>query len=497
MVLSIILANIALSIWSISLDSIINNDGITYLAMAELFLEGDWSTANSYYNWPFYPLMIAGVSKLTFLDVGTSAYVLNTFFAITLSLGFVAVVGELSNNDRKTLLIAALVILLFPSITKYRAYIIRDFAYLSLYLWSLYFVFRFCNTRNKKHLLGWLITTGVSCLFRFEGIILLFVAPYFLLVFSSGQLQHRRKILTVLSVVIVVAATASIYWYLEQKYASSIKLAQQNGLAISNIFDLFLLNVSEQFGSSQGDPVAYFGAVFSNVGGVLYDLVRRMAVFFFFIGCYAYYRNFGLNNKLVKRIWLVYFCFNFAILVSFSLLNNLQVSRYTMATALTLLVLTPFALNRLIESLRSLTSVRKYAAYLLLALLIFIALDGLDVRTKKAHFHSAGSWLVKTMEDEATLYSNDRLLVHYADIGPRSNFKDQFSTEQLMHHINTGKILMYDYVAVSVTGRSSAENVARQTMMYSFGQPTTIIEGQDNRSVFIFKTDDPRVLLGQ
>ena len=206
--------------------------------MAELFLEGDWSTANSYYNWPFYPLMIAGVSKLTFLDVGTSAYVLNTFFCdYSCHWGLLRLLVSSPNNDRKTLLIAALVILLFPSITKYRAYIIRDFAYLSpVSMVALLCFFAFCYTRNKKHLLGWLITTSVSCLFRFEGIILLFVAPYFLLVFSSGQLQHRRKILTALSVVIVVAATASIYWYLEQKYASSIKLAQQNGLAISNIF---------------------------------------------------------------------------------------------------------------------------------------------------------------------------------------------------------------------------------------------------------------------
>lgn len=497
MVLGIIFANIALSIWSISLDSIINNDGITYLAMAELYIEGDWHTANGYYNWPVYPLLIAGVSKITGVDVTYSAHALNTFFAITLSLAFVAVVGELSNNNRRVLLIAAIVILLLPSITKYRAYIIRDFAYLSLYLWSLYFLFRFCNTRDKKHLIGWLLGTGASCLFRFEGIILLFVAPYFLLMFAGGQLQHRRKILLSLSVIILTAAGLSIYWYLERKYASSITLAQQAGGSVSNIFDLFLLNVSEQFGSSKGDPFSYFATVLKNVGGVLYDLVRRMAVFFFFLGCYAFHKNLGLSNSLVKRIWLVYFCFNFAILVSFSLLNNLQVSRYTMATALTLLILTPFALDRIIDSIASLSKIRRVGAYLLFLLLIFISIDGLDVRTKKRHFHDASHWLIKNMPEDTNLYSNDRLIVHYADLGPRSNFKDQYSTEQLVHHINSGRITMYDYVAVSVTGKSGAENVARQTMMYAFGHPETIIEGQEGRSVFIFKTDDPKIPLGR
>ncbi len=487
-ILAIVLANIALSLWSISLDSIVNNDGITYLTMAELFANGDWQTAQGYYNWPFYPLFIAGISKVFFIDVSSAAYALNTFLATSMTLAFIAIVGELSNNDRKILVIAAIVILLFPSITKYRPYIIRDFGYLSCYLWSLYFIFRFCNSLHKKHLIGWILAAGLSCLFRFEGIVLLLVAPYFLLVFSAKKIPHRKKVLTSLSVTLIAFSAVVISWYLKNKYAANIQIAQQSGQDINNVFELFLNNINQQFNNHRSGLFAYLTAASNNVGGVLYDLVRRMAVFYFFICLFAYYKGYGLHNRLIKRVWLVYLFTNFFVLVGFSYINNLLVSRYSMATALTLLLLAPFALEKLLTPLKSFTKSGRIASAFLIVLLIYVSIDGLNVRTKKAHFRTAGDWLNANLHKGETVFSNDRLLVFYAKQGPKSNFIDQFTNPQLWSHIKTGAIRRYDYIALSLTPNSKLEDDFRQTLWYHFGRPVNIIEGRKGRTVFIYRT---------
>lgn len=488
-ILAIIIANVLLSAWSITLDSVINNDGVTYLAMAELFLQGDWETAKSYYSWPFYPLLIAGIAKALFLDASTAAYALNTLLAMSLSLAFVAVVGELSNNNRRILLIAAVVILLFPSITKYRAYIIRDFGYLSFYLWSLYFIFRFCATLSKKHLIGWLSATGLACLFRFEGIILLFVAPYFLFLFSTGRIQHRKKILASLSVSIVVASTAIISWYLNDKYQANIQLAQEAGKDIQSVFDLFMANINEQFGTASGGAWAYLSPIGSKVLDVVYQLIRRMAVFYFFLGLIAYWLGMGLSTRLHKRIWLVYLLTNLLMLIGFSFTNNLVVGRYTMATALTILLLAPFAIDRVINALKSNKLLAKIGAALLLFVLTYASADGLNVKTKKAHFIEVGRWLHNNLPEGASLFSNDRLVVHYADLGPKSNFVDQFTNKQMWSHIDKNVFYAYDYVAVSVTPNSLLESNFASSLWYKMDRgPIKVFDVNNGRKVIIFST---------
>jgi len=497
LILAMIFANVVLCVWSIILDPIINNDGITYLAMAELYVQGDWNTANSYYSWPFYPLLIALTSTLLFLDVTTAAYVLNTLLTTSMTLAFVAVVGELADNNRRIVVIAALVILFFPSITKYRSYIIRDFGYLSFYLWSLYFIFRFCRTLNKKHLIGWLGTTALSCLFRFEGIILMLVAPYFLFVFSMGKVKHRRKILASLSAVIIVVSVAIISWYLQDKYQASVELAQQAGKDINTVFELLLSNIKDQFGQQSNGFVASVSLLADNTLQVNVDLIRRMAGIYFVICLFAYWKGFALNTPLLKRIWLTYLATNLVILIGFATANNLTVSRYTLATGITLLLLAPFALNYWLEQVSNPIKVNKLGQVgitFLLFLVVAISIKNLDVRTDKTYLASAGVWLNSHLETnsdldtKAKLFSNDRRIVHYAKLSPQSNFIDQFSNQQLGAHLQTDVVDHYQFIALSVSDKDPDEVEFSRLLTQKYGDPIKVFSGHENRRVAVFAT---------
>lgn len=488
LVLLMVCANIALSAWCVFLDPIINNDGITYLAIAKLMLEGQWAHAFDFYSWPYYSAFIAGLAKILFLDIESAAYLLNTLLVTSLTLAFVCIVGELSKNNRRVIVIAMVVILFFPSITKYRSFIIRDFGYLSCYLWSLYFIFRFCSTSDKRHLIGWLAFAALSCLFRFEGIAFLLIAPYFLLLFSNEYIPHRRTLLTVLSVLIVSLCMALLAWYVNDKYAAIIEAAQKSGKDIHNVFDLFIANTKAQLGGEQLSWTNYAGIFAANVGIVGYELVRRMAVFYFLFALYAYWNNSGFTSRFAKRIWIVYVATNFAVLVCFSVYNNFLVSRYTMATALTLLILAPFVIDRLISNFSHASLGKKIASALVLGLLAIASLEGLDVSTKKLHIKEAATWLQSELPSDDSYFSNDRLMVYYAKDDIMANMVNNYSNVHLRALMDSKQLETYQYVALSVNPKSKLEDDFRQTLWYHYGRPIKIFEGVEGRAVYIYKT---------
>jgi hypothetical protein len=487
LVLFMVLANIAVSMWCLNIDPVINNDGVTYLNLAQMMLDGHWSKAFETYSWPYYAVFIAATAKITFLGVENAAFLLNTALATSLTLAFVCIVAELSSNNRRIILIAMLVILFFPSITKYRSFIIRDFGYLSCYLWSLYFIFRFCSSLDKRHLIGWLVFAALSCLFRFEGIAFLLIAPYFLILFTATEIPHRRLVLMILSAVLLIASVGLTIWYITDKYAGLIEAARSTGKDVHNVFDLFILNTQEELGGAELTTWNYLGVIFSNLGSVAYELIRRMAVFYFFFVLYAYIKNIGFKNELIKRVWSVYVLSNICLLVAYSLYNNFLVSRYTMASALTLLLLSPFVIDRMLKGFKHFNLTKRGFATLAILLMTATSVEGLDVRTKKIHIKETGLWIKHQLADTSHIFSNDPLIIYYASRGHNDRLNDAYTTLQLESHIASKHINSFDYVALSLKPNDFHENLARQTLSYHHGAPEKIINGVGQRAVFIFK----------
>ena len=83
--------------------------------------------------------------------------------------------------------------------------------------------------------------------------------------------------------------------------------------------------------------------------------------------------------------------------------------------------------------------------------------------------------------------------MHYADLGPRSNFADQFTNKQMWSHIDKNVFYIYDYVAVSVTPNNMLEDNFRQSLWYKLDRgPVKIIEGRKGRKIFIYSIKQPQ-----
>ena len=74
------LISLVLSIWSIGIDSVINNDGVIYVRAAELLSSGDWGSALGIYRWPFYPWLIMLVGDTLGISYKVAGHSLNSIF---------------------------------------------------------------------------------------------------------------------------------------------------------------------------------------------------------------------------------------------------------------------------------------------------------------------------------------------------------------------------------------------------------------------------------
>lgn len=487
LVVGLILANIALTVWCLALDPVINFDGVTYISIAELFLRGEFRSALEYYNWPFYSGFIALTAAILQVSAEQAALIFNTLMVISLTLAYVSIVGQLSENNKRIVLIAAVIIVLFPSISKYRSFVIRDFGYLSCYLWSLYFLFRYCSSLNKIHLMAWLVFAALSSLFRFEGIIFVLIAPYFLLLFGATKIPHRRTLIICLSVVLAISCIALMYWYLHDKYMDSVEVARQAGRDVRNLQDLFLANMQKRLGEQPVTTMSVLGLVIANIAEVAGELVRRMAIFYLAFVIYAYARGLALEAGLQKRIWQIYVLTNIVLLIGFSLSNNFFVSRYALATVLTLMILVPFAIERLIAK----PGKARASIIVSALLLVLVSLEGLDVRTDKRYLKAAGQWVASNVPQEARVYSNNKLAIYYADRGPHATLDELFSQQILELFFETNEVRTLDYVIMVGRQSNFREDVMRQTLGYNFGMPVAMFEGDDDQFAFVFEVKKP------
>ncbi|MCF6281510.1 MAG: hypothetical protein L3J28_04735 [Candidatus Polarisedimenticolaceae bacterium] len=184
------LLSILFSVLVIALDQVVNNDGALYLIVSDLITQGEWQAALARYPWPFLPILISYTSQLTGLIPEYSAYLLSTLFFVLLVLCFIDFVRQLG-GDRRTQLLAALLILTLPYLNESRAEILRDHGYWLFYLLGLRFLFKHYKSPSLMSGLAWNGAILISCLFRMEGFVMMALLPFILLLKRESPLKQR------------------------------------------------------------------------------------------------------------------------------------------------------------------------------------------------------------------------------------------------------------------------------------------------------------------
>ena len=190
--LYIICISVILKAFLFASDSMINNDGLLYIAAAQDFAAGHFKEGLYIFPMPFYSLLIAIVHFLI-PDWAAAARVISVTFIVFTLIPLYLLTKELF--DQKAAFWACLAFTLAPVPNSWADSVIRDPGFIFCTAWAVYFALRSSQSPRIILFSATAFFSWVSILFRIEGIMLILFFPTYFLVLSYIKNQERAPLL--------------------------------------------------------------------------------------------------------------------------------------------------------------------------------------------------------------------------------------------------------------------------------------------------------------
>jgi hypothetical protein len=428
------IVSVLLSIWSITIDSVINNDGIEYVRTAKFLSEGDWRSAFAAYRWPTYPFLImlvgdiAGAIQPNLEDpYKLAGHVLNTaFFSLAVML-FVAVVRGFGGTSRRITWIAMLVALIHPAFNEYRAFLIRDPGYLAAYLLAIYYLTQCRHQPWVRYRLGVVGSLLAASLFRIEGLVFLFFAPVLFSLVSAraGKSYWTRLSFSLLAIAILAPILGC--WLLvptgEVNFLSLVKdpvdvLAtgwQQIWIGVDEKLDVLREKFLGPYSAGHANTLYGLAVVMVIATSILSELTVPYAA----LTLYGVLGRLFARDDALNKLWLALLLINVTILLAFTLIMVFLAPRYPLATTITLLIAVPFVLDKLTKDARwhRLKKVWWFIVVVLALWAVGESYSGVTNFSKDKHLRETGYWLYEKTEGRlGPIVTNSRKIAYYAGI---------------------------------------------------------------------------------
>lgn len=159
----------------------INVDSVLYFEAARLFSIGEWKSGMQIFQWPGYPLLIAGLHYITSLDFQLCAQILTAVFFAMATYSLLKII-ILAGGDKIALMLAAL--LLFSSsyiVGDVLPMLLRDQGFWAFLLTALLFFIKYYRHHNIKDAFYWQLFAAAALIFRTETITYIAFLPLTLL----------------------------------------------------------------------------------------------------------------------------------------------------------------------------------------------------------------------------------------------------------------------------------------------------------------------------
>ena len=416
-----VIISLLLSTINVINDDSINSDGIRYVEAASLFLEQGWQASFAHYKWPFYQILIAIVSKLTFLDLEHAAYVINAGLLAGLAFAFVRC-SEYLGGDKRVSWAALVILMTHLNLNGYRDLIIRDFGYWCFFFIAFLMLLKFHKNQQHRYLFFYTGSMLIATLFRIEGIIFLVLGPLVLLWKSTSFSKTFKNLVVCWGPLIFIAIIGSLVLLSNDTVGNSMgrlsepleyfkngtsnlvtgikdkgKLLEETILGVharnlgtqSFIAILIMMLVTKLFSATGLIPVLLSIRTFT--AQHLRDSVNYMPVFLWFV------------------------ILNVFVLSSFLLAEFFLSGRYAITFALLLCLPASVALSSIFRTDRKPSRKLKVLRWAIATILVYMLLDGVtSFSAGKVYRRDAADWLAKNVSEEKLLLSNDELMFYYS-----------------------------------------------------------------------------------
>jgi len=484
------LASVALSVWLLCMDNVLNDDGVLYIKSAEAFAEGRWQEAAEIYPWPLYSILIAVVQKATGAGFDIAAYILNTAFYALLAWAYVACIEALGGS-RRDLLIALAFFLALPSVNNYRGFVIRDIGFWPFYMLALLAIFKFQRNPGWGAAAGWGASMIVATLFRLEGLVFLVGMP--LVAFFDRPSPWCQRIVRFLqlNLGLAVAAAITLVWLrIEGMQAFPGRLNEPL---------MWIELLRSQISAGLGEKAASLGqivlpkystgfalpAVFTILLLILLTHTVKSVGALGIAGLAFGARPSAYPHRQTQAFWLAV-VLNFGILLAFVVVQFFLTGRYVMTLGLTLALMVPFGLSRAYDrwkQWRGNRPARNWPFVAAVALFLFMVVDSLfSFGVSKAYLKEAGQWLRTQTPADARIYSESTIVGYYAAKRGDEWKRTQPPVEEVV--ASDAALQNYDYVVI-LLGRDGKEPENLSGIV-----PLREFRNERNDRVRIFKAAD-------
>lgn len=417
-----VLVSLLLSAWHALLYPIPNADAFEYARIAHAYLDDGVAAAFARYPSVIYPVLLGIVHQLTGLDLFVGGQLISALFFALLVYSFITLAQLLRPTPRVGLL-AALVVLAFPSLNEVRSLLIRDTPFLALMLTAAVQLIRFGLRYRPRHAIAFVLLSLAAALFRAEALAYLVLVPLALLFGNREQWGRNVRAVLALEAVLLAAGMAGllagaamgvdfagalqrmlqVYWPFLRDAVSAIS-AEDSPLSKA-IFGEYAANFSD-------DSLWIF--MLTGLTAVLVvTLMEAFGLPSLILFAWSA-RRMPRGETTASRVLLAYALVAFLILLGFLLLTRFLAHRYTLLFCMSCLVFLPLIIDRAWSSAGSSQRPRLWQG-LLVFLLTFSFVDShVSFHNSDAALEQASEWVQQNTRAGDAVFTNNSYIAYYS-----------------------------------------------------------------------------------
>lgn len=377
----------------------INRDGMLYVNAAQLFIDGGFSAAREIFAWPFLPVLIGILAKITGLGPESAGYLLNALFMA----GTCALLVACSRRQHpETAWMVCLATLAIPGLNEYRNELLREYGCWFFIMLALWLAIRWSERPRWLGALTAQASLVVAALFRPEALAL-FVALIGWQAFAAPR-GERVKRLAMIGGPALVGVTTLLTLHVAGKLDG--RLAGDLGRLSPARFNLKAQAIAAtlpDFAQEHARTILFFGSL------AIIPVKFFTKIGIFVVPLLAFLAGSQVRQALARHSL---FAWGFAahLLVLAVFVTDLQflAGRYV---GLLYLMSAPFLGWGLLQLMQHFSRWRLPVVTVGIALMLA---NVISLGPGKTHFVDAGKWLAANVTDSPRVYGESGRAAYYA-----------------------------------------------------------------------------------